>query len=300
MRKTPRFTPKILQRFTTEGRGHGTYTNYIAWHQVRRSDPSSMGRSHIQNWRGRQHDLLSDQELMAFLFSTMHPEVVDIREQMPLQLEAGRHELAAYCIDTPASSFPGTIEIAEQMGIKHPIVRYRAETAHWVMTTDLLLTLKNASGNMRLLAISVKPSELTPEKCRSMELLSLEREYWAHRGVPWLFITSNLYDSLVGERLRATSDWAWGDAFNASLLDWMVEQKHRFDRRTLTQILDSAVTQCGSMQVAQDTFWRGIWTGRLHFDLRRSWRPSAPFVLISPSQFWKQNPIVSERSSWSH
>lgn len=298
MRNTPLFTPHMMWKFANEGRGSGTFEDFLAWHQIRRSDPSSMGRSHLPKWRGRQHDLLSDQELISFLFSTMHPEVIDIREQMPLQLEAARHELAAYCVDVPACPFPGTIELAERQGIKHPVVRHRGKTASWVLTTDLLLTLQDAAGNLRLLAVSVKPCELTPEKNRSMELLNLERQYWVERDVPWLFITPTVYDTLVGERLRATSGWAWGDGFDASLLDWMVTKKHSLNRMTLTQILNSAVAQCGAMNIAQDTFWRGIWTGRLHFDLRRSWRPSAPVVLVSPAQFWERNPIVSGRSSW--
>lgn len=146
MRKTPRFTPRILNRFEAEGRGTGTYKYYLAWHQVRRADPSSKGRSHLQKWRCRQHDLLSDQELIAFLFSTMHPHVCDIREQMPLQLASSRHELCAYNVDTVSTPFPGTKEIAEQLGMKHPILRYNGESAHWVLTTDLLLTLPNQHG----------------------------------------------------------------------------------------------------------------------------------------------------------
>lgn len=68
MRTTKRFTPHVLDRFRKLGRGTGTYQNYIPWQRVGRSDPSSMGRSHLQMWNGRQRELLSDQEWVGVFF----------------------------------------------------------------------------------------------------------------------------------------------------------------------------------------------------------------------------------------
>jgi hypothetical protein len=162
-----------------------------------------------------------------------------------------------------------------------------------------LLTLQNFDGSMSFLAVSVKPEEPPKGAARSKELLSLEREYWIRRGVPWLLFTPDLYDSLVAEKLRGTSHWALSDQYDSALLAWMVTEKNNLHYKTLTQIFNQLVVRCGgNMHVAQCTLWRGIWKGMITFDLRRSWRPSAPLILQSAEAFWERNPIVSRRSSW--
>lgn len=298
MRKKPRFTPGDLRRYEQEGRGTGVYEHFIAWHRVKPSDPSSMGRSHLQKWRKRQHELLSDNELTAFFLATMHPHVVDIREQMPLQRDAARHELNSYKDDPAGQFFPGTKALAAELGMKHPVVRYQGECVDWVMTTDLLLTLALPNGDLSLLAVSVKPEKSVKEKKRSKALLNLEREYWARRNVPWLLITADLYIPLIGKRLRSVSHWALSDGYDPSLLNWLCDQKHDLNGKNLTQILSKLIAECGDMTVAQNTLWRGVWTGQIPFDLNRSWRPSAQFMLLTPEKFWDQNPIVAGRSSW--
>jgi hypothetical protein len=82
MRTTKRFTPNVLIRYRKLNRGTGIFQNYIPWHRVGRSDPSSRGRSHLQMWNGRQRELLSDQEWVGFFFSTLVRDVNDIREQL--------------------------------------------------------------------------------------------------------------------------------------------------------------------------------------------------------------------------
>lgn len=77
MRKGLRFTPARLEKWRDAGRGTGTGADYQPWHQVTRSDPGSRGRSHLINWRfGRLHHLLSDQEMVAFAFASMLPNLV--------------------------------------------------------------------------------------------------------------------------------------------------------------------------------------------------------------------------------
>jgi len=293
-----RFDLNVLLRFERQGRGIGTFENYIPWHRVSRSDPSSRGRSHLHKWEKRQRELLSDLELVAFLFSSMHPDLIDIREQFPLAATNAPHELNEYRAGYANVDCSGTVEIAEQLKTKHPIVYGGpGQRAVWVMTTDLLLTLKSPEGGLSLLAISVKP-KCPPEGSRSEQLLNLEREYWAKRGVTWLLITPKEYDPLVSDALKGTSHWAWDANCDLALLDWLENRQRDFNGQSLTYILHCAASDGLDPEAIKLALWRGIWTGKIPFDLRRGWRPSEPFWLISNKAFWARNPIVSGRSAW--
>lgn len=125
MKTQKRFTAALLQRFERDGRGTGSFENYLPWHRVGRSDPSSRGRSHLINWRGRHYELLSDAEWVGFLFSTLMPNVEDIREQFKLSLKGGQHELADYDIRFAGQDFPGTLACSELLKTKHPKLKRR-------------------------------------------------------------------------------------------------------------------------------------------------------------------------------
>ncbi len=120
MRTTKRFTPAVIARFIKQGRGQGTHADYAGWHRVTRGDPASSGRSHLLRWRGRLRDLLSDGELGAQLFVTMLPDVDDCLEQYGLSPEDDMHPLAVYGERDPLTLFPGTLKLADELGIRHP------------------------------------------------------------------------------------------------------------------------------------------------------------------------------------
>ena len=123
MRKGLRFTPARLEKWCDAGRGTGTGADYQPWHQVTRSDPGSRGRSHLINWRfGRLHHLLSDQEMVAFAFASMLPNLVDLREQYPLAHEVGEPEIAAYQSSSSVLAAEGTLQISEDLGQKRRIL----------------------------------------------------------------------------------------------------------------------------------------------------------------------------------
>jgi hypothetical protein len=167
MRKGRRFTPARLERWRRNGRGTGTGSNYIPWHQVTRDDPSSRGRSHTVPWRfKRLHHLLSDQELIAFGFATMLPDVHDLREQFPLAHDDHQQEITAYTT-APLGSAAGTATIANELGCKHPLVYGNGECAPWILSTDLLLTLGGSS-------VSAWP--------RHLEATGVMREHRDHVG----------------------------------------------------------------------------------------------------------------------
>lgn len=299
MKTQKRFSPELLDRFRRLGRGEGEYEKYIPWHRVGRSDPSSYGRSHLWRRLDRQHELLSDLELIVFYFSTMLPSVVDIREQFPLKLLNAKHELDKPRWKRPWSNihYPGTQQIALQMSARHPKVSSKDRSASWVMTTDLLITLKSPQGCDELLAVSVKPNGEVDDG-RTHEKLAIEREYWKLRQVPWLLITPALYHSSVADTLRITTGWAFSKAASDSGITHVAMSADQLNGRSLTYAYETLAGYFGNRETARDAFWQAVWCGRLPIDMRRGWRPHEPIRILSSEDFWRLNPIASRRTSW--
>jgi hypothetical protein len=300
MRTTKRFSPAVLERFRRTGRGTRLFEHYTAWHQVTRGDPASLGRSHIYTFRGRQYDLLSDGEAVALFFAVQYVGPNDdLREQYPLALTRSPHDIHAYDVNNELAWQPGTIEIAEELGILHPSVNGEGRSEPWVFSTDLLLMQVNADGVPGLCAISVKPD--LPQSRRATELLKIEREYWIRRAVPWLLITPDLYERLVGETLRRTWPWALASPSAPNEIDAAVRAIHLgCGRRSQTRVLLNLADELASMDGAQRALWQAVWFGHAPVDLRRGWRPHSPLRLIGPTEFAAQNPILMRRSAWTY
>lgn len=297
MRTTKRFTPHVLDRFRRLGRGEGTYSDYIPWHRVSRSDPSSRGRSHLLRFRGRHVELLSDGELIVFAFSCRLLKANDdAREQFPLSLDRSFHELTAYDVRVGTQRYPGTLEIAQQLETKHPMVRGDGESAPWVMTTDLLLTLRASDESPTLLAISCKPKEPLTERSRA--LLDIERAYWLVRGVPWLLITPDQYHPLVAATLHRTWHWALENPVGEPELQAAEDSLLRSDGHSLTNLLGHLSETLGDVTLAQHAVWQVIWSGRVTVDLRRGWRPHLPLRRLPQADFDQLNPVLMRRSAW--
>lgn len=298
MRTTKRFTPDVLDGYRAIGRGLGTFESYIPWHRVSRSDPASRGRSHLITWRGRHYELLSDGELLAFLFCT--PLLAlgdDLREQFPLSLEAAPHELAAYDARYAAQECPGTLDIAKQLGIRHPQCRGSGRSAPWVMTTDLLKMRCAADGARSLLAVACKDGSALPKRDR--ELLTIEKEYWSQRDASWLFLSRDLYHPSVGETLQRTWPWASAPSAPDRALSAAERAVTDWPGRSLTFILQHISEAVHDSELAKRALWQGIWWGRIPVDLRRGWRPHIPLQLISSADFKTLNPVSSGRSAWN-
>lgn len=300
MRTGRRFTPALLENWYASGRGAGTGAAYQPWHQVTRSDPGSKGRSHLINWRfGRLHHFLSDQELLAFGFVSMWSGLLDLREQFPLDHDEHVVELAAYRSDKIARLTPGTTEIANELGFKHPVLRNGGVTLPWVMSTDLLLTYVAANGCAELLAISVKhDDELKVPRTR--ELLAIEREYWRRQGVCWLLLSPSLYNRGVTASVLAGMPWCVGKpSMPMEVLEACVAIKQELIYLPFSQALS---VLSGALEVsisdAQCIYWQAVWRGMLLLDLSYPVRPSSPLIWLTESDFWAQNPIVSRRTAW--
>lgn len=296
MYTTKRFTPTVLRRFETQGRGSGTGADFLPWHRVSRSDPPSHGRSHLLPVGSERHwELLSDSERTPALFATLTPRIEDLREQFPLSLETSIHELSDYDVRYSGVLAPGTIEIARQLGIRHPVVRENGTTTPWRMTTDLVPVFRTTKGRS-MLAIASKP-DATLSK-RETELLEIDREYWRVRRVGWLLVTPRQYDAHVADLLSRAWPWALllpPAPLGAKMLEAIL---HR-EGEPLSRLLNWLARQLGDMGTAQAAFWQAVWKHEILLDLRRGWRPHEPIWLLPPADFHALNPLESRRSEWT-
>lgn len=299
MRTTKRFTVGVLERFAREGRGSGILDQYIPWHRVGRGDPASRGRSHLVVWGGRPREVLSDLEWIVLMFVTMLKSIiVDIREQFPLALNDRPHELGDYDVHSRTSGHPGTLALAKALQIKHPRVRGDDGFGNWIMSTDLLLTLRDSSGKSFLVALACKYDD-DSKSTRARQLLALEREYWLARKVEWLLITPALFDESIALTLRRVTPWAFDEEAPEAHLDEAARIVRAFPGRSLTVVLQHLAHSLGDLGSAQRAYWQAVWIGRLPIDLRRSWRPHLPPVLLTPAAFKRLNPVACRRSSWN-
>lgn len=297
MQTTKRFTPKVIARFERQGRGTGTYAEYRPWHGVSRGDPASLGRSHLLNWRGRLRELLSDGELGQQLFASMVPNLDDSLEQYKLSTEPSPNLLSAYGVGSDSKLFPGTVELAKALGIKHPQVHGDGAVELWRASTDLVLVHRPPNEPHHALALAFKPADWRPTR-RAWELLRLEREFWLRRNVLWLLITPALYDERVVLTLRRTGCWALDADVPDEVRRWAAAIARECSFDSLTRVLERVAVHTGSMESAQRAIWQAVWRGDLPVDLRRGWRPHAPLALLPMSDYLALNPVVSRRSAW--
>lgn len=160
------WTEQKIAKYYKEGRGSGELSSYKPWLTVQ--DVPSRGRSHRpKGWKtNRIHQLLSDLEYNYFCLLEWADDVVDIREQFPLNREI-------------------TLNIAESKGIKHSVDPQTRTPI--VMTTDFFLTVKR-NNELVYHARTVKQSnELDSE--RIIEKFEIERAYWEEQGVDWGIVT---------------------------------------------------------------------------------------------------------------
>jgi hypothetical protein len=294
------FTPTAIDRFRREDRGLGIGASYTPWHQVRRSDPASLGRSHVLIWpvTGRQHHLLSDTELEVFLFASVIAE--DIREQFPLSLAAAQSELASYTTRCCRAAYAGTLDICSKASVRHPTVYEAGRSSPWVLTTDLLvrpLPGWRSAGN-ELVPISVKYDSRLTRK-RTVELNLIESTYWATRGFRPVLVGRNDYCPLVANAMRVTHPWALDGGYRPDLtkIAWR-PIRIRMEGESVTRAISffQEVFRLDAHR-AQCLLWQAVWDGHLPADLSKLGRPSSQIKFLDAQRFWAQNPIAVRLTS---
>lgn len=180
-------TQADVDRYIGEGYGAGEGESYKPWLRVQ--DVPSRGRSRKVPGMtvNRTYHVLSDLEYQYLTVLEFSERVVDIREQYPL--------------------FPTqeAQQIAARLGIAYP--RYPGTTVPYVLTTDFLITIADASGQQHTAARTLKyDDELTSPKNlqRRLEKFELERELWASKGIDdWAIVTQNM----LGRTLARNLEW---------------------------------------------------------------------------------------------
>lgn len=175
-----KWTPKTIERLRLEGRGQGEGKTYKPWIDV--ATISSLGRSHrvFSPKTGRQHELLSDVEWHLFLLLEWADDVIDIREQYPLDSDL-------------------TQEIASAIGIRHPF--YPGTHVPTVMTADFLVT-RRQNNKQFLEAFNSKLTEEAEDE-RSLEKLEIQRTYFNGMDIPHHLIFSS---TILKQKVK-TIEW---------------------------------------------------------------------------------------------
>lgn len=189
------WTEKKIAKYYKEGRGSGELSSYKPWLTVQ--DVPSRGRSHRpKGWKThRIHQLLSDLEYNYFCLLEWTDDVIDIREQFPLNREI-------------------TLNLAESKGIKHP-TDPKTQTPI-VMTTDFLLTVRR-NNELISLARTIKPSEDINSE-RVIDKFEIERAFWENQGVNWGIVSENELQSNAIDNIQ----WFHKSYFDNEFIDHVI------------------------------------------------------------------------------
>ncbi|WP_188399553.1 TnsA endonuclease N-terminal domain-containing protein [Sporomusa sp. GT1] len=185
-------TEQKRERLIQEGRGQGFGREYKPWLTIQ--DIPSVGcASRIFGWKTQRiHHCLSKIEKSYLYCLDWADDVIDIREQFPLNIEK-------------------TIQIAEKKGIRHPRDPKTKEVI--VMTTDFLITVLRDNCQM-IIARTIKPKKKLQEK-RIQQKLFIERIYWEEQGIDWGVIT----DECLPQNLVKNIEWLHNVYWRESLED---------------------------------------------------------------------------------
>lgn len=137
-----------------EKRGTGTGSKYKPWIKAREVASEGTASTFTDYKHGREIQVLSQGELYYYYILRWNDDVEDIREQYPLDLKI-------------------TLEIAKQLGIKHP----KDNNTH--MTTDFLITKKDGTYE----AYSIKSGRKELSNIRTKEKMLIEKEYWKRLNI---------------------------------------------------------------------------------------------------------------------
>lgn len=162
-----------------EGRGQGRFENYKPYLKIQDVATKGLATRIKGTKTGRNHHLLSNLELDYLYVLDWSENVIDIREQYPLDLSE-------------------TLALAKEVNISHPP---RSEPNNpIVITTDFLITIRQPIGTKEI-ARTIKPSEdLT--NSRVLEKFEIERLYWEERKIDWGIVTELDINQTLVKNLR--------------------------------------------------------------------------------------------------
>jgi len=183
-------------------------------------DVPSLGRSSRSHGikTGRQHDFLSDLERNYFLILEFLDNVVDIREQFPLEVEE-------------------TLLIAEELGIKHPVNPVTKETV--TMTSDFCITMKESDSLRDLIRTTKYKKDLVNR--RVIEKFAIEKTYWERHGLDWGIVTEEEVDKNYCQNISDILDY-YDLNDNEAFQDISLEERDDIIIAFLQRLIDSPKT----------------------------------------------------------
>lgn len=166
---TNNWNKEKLKRYLKEGRGQGVGKDYVPW--IKTYEFSSRGR--VTRLYGiktdRIHQLHSDNQYRAFLMFESSTKVTDIRESFPLL------------------DLMEVIDDKEDLRLDKFTDKKTKEP--YVLTTNFMLTVRDANGEERYAARAIKNTTELKRKI-TFEKLEIEKRYWQKKGVEWKVITN--------------------------------------------------------------------------------------------------------------
>lgn len=211
------WTEDKIERYVKEGRGQGQRESYKPWLTIQ--DFPSQGRvTRSPGWKTRRlHEFMSDHEIRYFFLLDWADDVIDIREQFPL--DRGKTEC-----------------IAERKNIQHPM-----DTKTKVLiplTTDFLITVKRDERIFNI-ARTVKEAAALEDE-RVIEKFEIEREYWQQLNIDWKIVT-NLD---ISKTFASNIAWIYSAYWLEKLDDLNVQ-----DLLELLPILPERISQGGGQTI---------------------------------------------------
>ena len=165
--------------FVKQGRGCGRYEQYRPAFAVREVCSNAQRQRVFIGKFGRTFELMSHGETLALLQFDWNDEVVEVREQFPLNPHVTTRIARELCLYHPGYSRGGTI-----------------------MTTDFLVTYKNGNGVISKKAFQVKYSRDDLNNGRTLAKLKIEGEYWKRQKIPWSVVLSSDFNKIFCENLE--------------------------------------------------------------------------------------------------
>lgn len=210
------------QQWIKSGRGSGRGSEYKPWLTVR--DLPSEGRSHrIFGYKSqRTHHLLSDLELATFLLLEWHSEVVEIREQYPLEREI-------------------TSRLADDIGISHPAI----SGVKQYMSSDFLVNTTDLERPKFVLQAKYADALNDP---RTIEKLEIERRYWVEKDVPWQIVTEKEIPSVVFKNINWLYPAKRDEILHETLIERAQSFTHHFQKKPNSLVIDV----CKTLDVAYE------------------------------------------------
>ena len=172
-------TEKQTDKKKKEKRGEGQFNQYKPWLTIQDVASDGLSTRLVGKKTGRMHHLLSTLELNYFHILEWSDEIIDIREQYPLDLSE-------------------TIAIAQEINVCHPP---RSDPKNpVVITTDFLLTLRQPIGTKEI-ARTIKYSKDLADR-RILEKFEIERLYWQERKIDWGIVTELDINKILVKNLK--------------------------------------------------------------------------------------------------